>query len=205
MLALYHGLGQEYSVTHLLNMQSSPGRYSRSHGIPKALMQQQARCLGIELVQSSTTWKMYEDRFKAKLRKLRKKGVGYGIFGDIDLDAHREWVERVCADVGMEAVLPLWQKDRMQLLDTFIDAGFEGFVTTIRTDLVDRSFLGRKLNHDFVEQMKQLTDIDICGENGEYHTFVYNGPLFKQPVRFRQIGERFFKNYGQALLESIGT
>ena len=108
LLACYNVMRQkDVKVTCLLNMVSEDGRHSRSHGINSGLLKAQAEALGIPIVPRNTTWKTYEEAFKSAVSELKKKGIQSGVFGDIDLQEHRDWVERVCRESGIKAILPL--------------------------------------------------------------------------------------------------
>ncbi|MCD4763561.1 MAG: hypothetical protein K8R28_06000, partial [Desulfobacterales bacterium] len=124
-LSYYRVMG-DFHVTHLLNMVAEDGRISRSHGIRTDVLRMQAEAMSLPIVQVRSSWETYEAEFKKTLSGLKGRGVETGIFGDIDLDAHREWVERVSKESGMEAVLPLWgEKNRENLIEELIEAGFE--------------------------------------------------------------------------------
>jgi uncharacterized protein (TIGR00290 family) len=103
------------------------------------------------------------------------------VFGDIYLDEHKDWVERVCGDLGIEAVEPLWNKSSEKVLTDFINAGFEAIIVSAKAELIDEGWVGRRADRDFMEYLK-AKNIDICGENGEYHTLVVSGPLFKRRI-----------------------
>jgi uncharacterized protein (TIGR00290 family) len=103
------------------------------------------------------------------------------VFGDIYLDEHREWVERVCGELGIEAVEPLWDRNTESILTGFIDAGFEAIIVSAQARLIDEEWIGRRVDRDFMNYLK-AKNIDLCGENGEYHTLVVNGPLFKRRI-----------------------
>lgn len=184
-LACYRTMRKKnLKIKYLLNMISEDGKHSRSHGVSSKLLKLQAEAIGVPIVQRRTTWENYEDVFKNAVLGLKKKGVDTGIFGDIDIQRHRDWVERVCKEVGIRPFLPLWKEKREELLKEFIQAGFKAIVVAIRTDSLGKIWLGRKINTEFVEDLKALGNIDLCGENGEYHTFVYDGPIFKKPIEF---------------------
>jgi uncharacterized protein (TIGR00290 family) len=108
-----------------------------------------------------------------------------GIFGDIDLTQHREWVERVCADCGITPILSLWNKKREELLNTFINDGFRAIIVAVDARFLNEDWLGKEIDADFVRDATSLGTIDLCGEKGEYHTFVYDGPIFKTPLAFK--------------------
>lgn len=175
---------QDIKVTYLLNMVSEDGKHSRSHGINSQFLKLQAKAIGIPLVQKKTTWKTYEEEFKKAVRDLKREGIEAGVFGDIDLQEHRDWVERVCKEIEIEPILPLWKGKREDLLKEFIQAGFKAVVVATNTDFLGKEWLGREIDKEFIEDLSPFKNIDLCGEKGEYHTFVYDGPIFKKSVDF---------------------
>jgi len=184
---------QDAKITYFLNMASEDGQRSRSHGVSSQLLKAQAQAAGVPIIQKRTTWENYEEKFKKAVLELKKKGVNAGIFGDIDLKEHRDWVERICRDVGIKPMLPLWQRKREEILREFIQAGFRAMVVTTAVNFLGIEWLGRQINREFIEDLKILKDIDLCGEKGEYHTFVYDGPIFKKPVEL-VIGKKILNN-----------
>ena len=179
----YYRAMKDFQVTHLLNMVAEDGEISRSHGIRTDVLKLQGEAMGLPVVQVRSSWETYEAEFKRALADLKDKGVETGIFGDIDLEEHREWVERVSSESGMEVTLPLWgEKNRKNLIDELIEAGFEAVVVAVKTDVLGPEWLGRRIDHDFVRDISKIKEVDISGENGEYHTFVVSGPIFKKKV-----------------------
>ena len=181
-LAGYRAIGTGLEVSCLLNMATEGGERSRTHGLSTAVLQVQAQAIGIPLVQRRATWESYEAEFKVVLRVLRQEGIEGGVFGDIDLDEHRQWVERVCGEAGITPYLPLWGERQEEIMRDFINLGFEAAVVTTRSDLMGEEWLGRKIDLDFLKQLEETEGITPCGEAGEYHTFVTDGPLFNQRV-----------------------
>ena len=110
--------------------------------------------------------------------------VGQVVAAPADLQEHRDWVERVCNEAGMKAILPLWNADREILLKEFVEAGFRASVVAVNESYLGKEWLGREIDDDFVKELKKKSGIDLCGERGEYHTFVYDGPIFKKKVEF---------------------
>ncbi|MCG2759542.1 MAG: diphthine--ammonia ligase, partial [Desulfobacteraceae bacterium] len=156
---------------------------SRSHGIRTNVLRMQAEAMGIQIIQQESSWETYEAEFKKILSGLKVRGVEAGIFGDIDLEEHREWVERVSRESGMEAVLPLWgEKNREKLIEELIEAGFETIVVATKKDVLGQEWLGRRIDYDFVRDISKIKGVDISGEGGEYHTFVVSGPIFKKRI-----------------------
>jgi len=197
-LSLYHAMQEGYEVRVLLSMLTEDEKHSRSHGLKKELLLRQAQALGIPIEFGAAAWDQYEACFLAKLRSFKEQNLEAGIFGAIDLEENRQWVEKVCKAAGMAAVLPLWKKDRNSLLAEFIALGFQAVMVAVKSDLLDESWLGRVLDLTMLEEFQRL-GIDASGENGEYHTFVYNGPLFSNQVIF-QAGS-ILKRDGYSFLE----
>ncbi len=193
-LACYRAMqNKNLKVEYLVNMVSEDGKRSRSHGLSSALLRAQSDAMGIPIIQRKTTWESYEKVFKRTVSELKKEGVEIGIFGDIDLQEHRDWIERVCREIEIKPVLPLWGKDRERLLKEFIRAGFKAIVVATKADLLGKEWLGRRIDEEFIKDLKRLGNIDLCGEKGEYHTFVFDEPIFREPVKFTT-GRKVFKN-----------
>lgn len=195
-MALYRAKMSGITVERLLNMVTEDGGHSRTHGIEARLLHEQALSAGIQLIQRRTTWNGYEGEFKKALLEFREQGMDRGIFGDIDLAEHREWVERVCSEVSVRPSLPLWLEQREKLLNEFIDAGFKAVIVTVDRRFLDETWVGREINAEFVKDIKKFGNrVDICGECGEYHSFVYDGPIFHRPVPFVRGGTRADDGY----------
>jgi uncharacterized protein (TIGR00290 family) len=179
--ACYLALGQGYKISHLVNFISKEFNRVSFHGTEARLIQLQSQSLGVPLLQKQTTWNGYEGEFKEAVKSLLPNGIKGMVFGDIFLDEHKEWVERVCGELGIEAVEPLWNKSSEKVLADFINAGFEAIIVSAKAELIDEGWVGRRVDRDFMEYLK-AKNIDVCGENGEYHTLVVNGPLFKRRI-----------------------
>lgn len=175
---------ERVKISYLLNMISEDGRHSRSHGISSVLLQAQAESIGIPVIQPKTTWKTYEAEFKKAVAEFKNDGLAVGIFGDLDLQEHRDWVERVCQDMDIKPILPLWKEKREELLEQFVQVGFQSLIVATKADFLGKEWLGREINKELIKELKAKGNIDLCGERGEYHTFVYDGPIFKKRVEF---------------------
>ena len=182
-LACYQAMAGALKIKYLANMLTEDGTHSRTHGLSAEVLRLQSRAIGIPLVQRKVTWDTYEAEFKKMLRSLKRKGIDEGVFGDIDLDEHRDWVERVCREVGVIPHLPLWGKRQDEVLRHFINLGFEAIVIATKADMLGEEWLGRTIDLDFINRLAVLqktTGITLCGEAGEYHTLVTNGPFFQK-------------------------
>jgi uncharacterized protein (TIGR00290 family) len=180
MLALHRALEAGHEVAALLAMFDETGERSRSHALPPHLMQAQADALGLPLVMRRASWATYEAVFTEQLREFASRGITHGLFGDIDLQPHRDWEEKVCAAAGIEAVLPLWQQPRRALVDELLQLGYRAHVVGVDARFLDASFCGREFDARFIADLPP--GVDPCGENGEFHTFVFDGPRLRHPV-----------------------
>jgi len=183
--ACYKAMLDGFEVSHLLNFISKEER-CMSHGLDSKLMVAQSQAIGIPIVQREVTWDTYEEGFKAAMRELKQMGVEGAVFGDIDIQEHKDWVDRVCGEVGVTPMEPLWGLNPKQILIDFIEEGFEAIVVNVKADLFGEEWLGRKLDRSFLEDLQKLRrehDFHICGESGEYHTLVIDGPIFEKRIR----------------------
>jgi len=178
-LATYKAISQGYQISYLVNFISEDGERSRSHGIKASVLGLQAKAIGIPLIQVRTSWENYEENFKRVVMELKGKGIEGGVFGDIDLEPHREWVERVCTELEIKPILPLWRTEPEELLAEFWGSGFKSIIVATR---LDKSLLGKSLDRAFLDELRKY-GCHPCGESGEYHTFVTGGPIFKQPLK----------------------
>jgi len=183
--ACYKAISDGMDISHLVNFISKEHKRVSFHGTEARLIQLQARAIGIPLLQKETTPEEYEQEFKEAVKGLVQNGVKGMVFGDIYLQEHRDWVERVCGELGIEAIEPLWGRATEEILLEFIDDGFEAIIVSANSDLIDEKWIGRKVDRKFLEYLKD-SHIDLCGENGEYHTLVIDGPLFKNRIELTE-------------------
>jgi diphthine-ammonia ligase len=181
-LAYWKAMSQGLHVSHLLNFINTDSTRSMSHGLDSELLALQAQAMGVPILQQKVTWETYEAGFKDALEKLKLEGIGGLVTGDIYLQEHKDWIDRVCGEVGVRALLPLWGVDSAQLISDFIDAGFKAIIVSVKVKFLGKEWLGRQIDRKLVSELGQL-GIDVCGEAGEFHTFVYDGPSFKKPVK----------------------
>lgn len=207
-LALWRAQQQNIQVTSLLTALDETGLKARSHGVSKALILSQAEALGLNSYFISASWSDYEEQFIASLKTVAALGVSQAIFGDIDLVAHKEWEEMVCAKAGLRPFLPLWQEKRLDIVREFLKAGFKAKVVCVDGRFLDDSFVGCEFNDEFIHRLPK--NVDACGEQGEFHTFVYDGPNFRTPVALRSLGKKTFVSppeYGERIyyFDLLGT
>lgn len=193
-LALYHAIKNGGRPQSLLTMLSEEGIISRSHALPKTLIEKQAKSLGLQPVFRSASWQQYEVEFVSALHDFKKAGIEVGVFGDIDIDPHREWVRRVCGVAGIVPIHPLWKRDRRELLEEFIGLGFKAQIVVINGQKLDKSFLGKSIQAQTIVEMEK-TGMDPSGELGEYHTVVMDGPIFSTKVEIKILGQEHHDGY----------
>jgi uncharacterized protein (TIGR00290 family) len=166
---------QGYEVAILVNFYS--GERSRSHGLPTALICDQARAAGMPIIQKEVKGSTYEEVFRKTLAKFKKQGIENLICGDIYLTEHRTWLERVVGEEGLSPIFPLWYRDTGELMAEFIRRGFEAIIVAARNDILSEEWLGGPIDACFLQKLKGLPHkVDPCGESGEFHTLVISGP-----------------------------
>jgi uncharacterized protein (TIGR00290 family) len=179
--ALLQAVKQGYKPEVLLNVLNEEGKISRSHGIPASILQQQSIAAGLPIHFVNSSWQQYQAHFTQALMELKKHyQLSHAIFGDIDLQAHRDWEEMVCYKAGLQAVLPLWKEDRKQLVLQMIDEGMQTIIVSCN-EVMGETFIGKQLNSEIISALEAL-QVDVCGENGEFHTLVLNCSLFNNPL-----------------------
>ncbi|MDR1377502.1 MAG: diphthine--ammonia ligase [Synergistaceae bacterium] len=187
-LALYRAIKSGHEPISLLTTYNESVGCSWFHGVPTEVAGKVAESMRLPLEWVKTgEGSAYARDFEAALTRLRKWGVRACVFGDIDIQLHYDWCASRCKAAGLESLFPLWNGGRRELVHEFIDAGFEAVITIVDTSRLSEKFLGKQLTRELVEEIA-LEGADICGENGEYHTFVHDGPLFREPVKI-QFGE----------------
>lgn len=188
--ALYQILKEgKYNVKYLLTNIFNPNKRVSMHGIHESLIEKQAESIGIPLIKlyiEEKTHDEYEQKMKSLLEGLKKEGINMVAFGDIFLEDLKEYRESKLAEVGMSAIFPLWKKDTRKLASQFIDEGFKTHICSIDTSKIPENLIGIDFSQSFINQLPQ--EIDPCGENGEFHSFCYDGPIYNTPILFKQNG-----------------
>jgi diphthine-ammonia ligase len=179
--ACYKAIQEGHGVSNLLIMMSDPS-VSNFHLIRSDMLDAQSEAVGIPIVKWTTTPETYEQDFKNALRKMKAEGVEGIVTGDVfDVALHEAgWLDRICKEVGLTPVRPLWHRDTQQILGEFISDGFKATLVRVKLDLLGMDWLGREIDRKFFDDLLKLGTVDLCGEHGEFHTFVTDGPLFKK-------------------------
>lgn len=183
-----------HDVAALVNFTEETGVNSISHGLSSEIIRRQARALDVVLIQEAMPDKGYRDAFKKLIYAWKNKMQIEGIvFGDIYLQEHKDWIDQVCFECDIFPLMPLWGKDTTELARDIIRKGFRAIVVSARSDIFGQEWLGREIDNRFLEELIIRKNIDLCGERGEFHTFVYAGPIFKNPVEF-SVGKNCFRD-----------
>ncbi|WP_087018854.1 diphthine--ammonia ligase [Thaumasiovibrio subtropicus] len=188
-MALYHAQQDpRFEIHTLLTTVNETHRRVSMHGLRVELLDKQADALGLPLhkiwLPETVTMEEYDTIMKKEIGEIKAKGWEHTIFGDIFLEDLRSHREAQLAPVGIQAHFPLWKRDTRELLDELLSLGFRAVVVAIDGSKLDQSFVGRELNAEFIADLPKA--VDPCGENGEFHTFVFDGPNFSHPVAFEK-------------------
>lgn len=196
-LALYRILQSgQFDIRYLLTTLNAEADRISMHGVRSELLEAQAEALGIPAkkvhLPASSDMQAYETVMNTAISELRLEGISDCIFGDIFLEDLRNYREEKLREVSISAHFPLWKEDTAALVREFIDLGFKTIVVCVDSSKLDASFAGRVIDQQFLADLPE--QVDPCGENGEFHTFVFDGPIFQKQVNF-QIGEKVLKTY----------
>ena len=182
-LALHKMIEEGNKPIALLVMVNKEVKRSFFHGVDYPMLQKYSLALGIPLLLPAAKGEEYHLMMEASLKQAKERGAQVACFGDIDMEGNRAWSEERCTNVGLKSVFPLWHNNREENVYELINLGYKCLIKSINHTLLPKSLLGKTLNKEIVEEMKQYS-IDICGENGEYHTLVADGPIFNTPIPY---------------------
>lgn len=196
-LCLYKVLqGKDYEIKYLLTSVNKIYNRISIHGVRTELLRQQADSIGIPLklieLLEKPGMSEYEKGMEKKIREIKSEQIHHAIFGDIFLEDLRKYRDEKLHTLGIKASFPLWKIPSNKLMDEFITLGFKAVIVCVNDKYLDKSFCGRMIDHSFVRDLPD--NIDVCGENGEYHSFVFDGPIFKTPIAFKK-GEIIYREY----------
>lgn len=202
-LSLYKMLQtQQYDVLCLLTSISEQYQRISMHGVRVDLLEAQAESIGLPLVKMQIpempTMEVYENVMRATLTDLKNNGAVSSAFGDIFLEDLRTYRENKLSELNLKGLFPLWKLPTNKLLQEFLDLGFKTIITCVNEKFLDKSYAGKIIDHDFLKNLP--SNVDPCGENGEFHTFVFDGPILKKPILFEK-GEVIYRKYTPAKQE----
>ncbi|MEN8137139.1 MAG: diphthine--ammonia ligase [Bacteroidota bacterium] len=183
-------------ISYLLTSMSSEHKRISMHGVSENLLDQQAESIGIPLrkiyLPESTSMEAYNQIMAEEMNFAKSQKIDKAVFGDIFLEDLRRYRENQLSAIDMKAHFPIWKYDTLQLVKDFIDSGFKAVIVSANARLLDKSFCGRMIDHDFINSLPE--NVDPCGENGEFHSFVIDGPIFSNPIDIN-IGATILKKY----------
>ncbi len=186
-LGLYHSLNdKDVEVKYLLTTLSEKYNRVSMHGVRKELLQIQAKNIGVELKEiylpESASLETYNNIMKKAFEGFKEEGIEYSIFGDIFLEDLKKYREDRLAEVRMKGMFPLWKRSSTDILKEFMNLGFKTVIVCVNDRYLDSSFAGRVIDEDFLNALPG--NVDPCGENGEFHSFVFDGPIFKNKIHY---------------------
>ncbi|GAA4727426.1 diphthine--ammonia ligase [Flavisolibacter ginsenosidimutans] len=201
-LALYKAKQQGVPIEALVTTVNTTANRISMHGVRRELLEAQAASIGLQLytieLPEMPGMKVYEEAVHRMHQQLKQEGFTHGVFGDIFLEDLKIYRQNLLMKDGLQCIFPLWGKNSKVLMNEFFDFGFQSIVACTNSSQLNESFCGRLLNEAFVNDLPQ--NVDPCGENGEYHSFVFDGPIFSKPVHFKK-GEKVFKEYAAPVLQ----
>lgn len=187
---------KDYNVSHLLTSVNSAHDRISMHGVRRSLLETQADAIGIPLqtieLPEQPSMEAYEAAMMNTIAALKTAGLTHAAFGDIFLEDLKVYREQKLASAGIECVFPIWKIDTAELMKEFLSLGFKAIIVCVNEQYLDKSFCGRLIDESFVRDLPP--NVDVCGENGEYHSFVFDGPIFKYPIAYSK-GEIVTRGY----------
>jgi len=194
-LALYHCLrNPDIEIKYLVTTVNDALNRISMHGVRETLLMMQAERIGIPLYEirlpEMPGMAEYDNTMRSHLEKFKEEGITHAIFGDIFLEDLKKYRDERLSEVGMRGIYPLWKRDSHELIDEFLGLGFGTVIACTQSRL--ENFVGREITNDLIRELP--TNVDVCGENGEFHTFVFKGPIFSSPIDYKT-GEKVFKEY----------
>ena len=185
---------EDFELVALITTLNKEYKRISMHGIPELILDRQCQALGLPVIKmwvpNQPDNNSYEHAFLELCRDLKKQGVEILVFGDIHLEDLRKYREELVSRGGLEVFFPLWKIPTAELINNFIADEFKAITCCINTNLLSKDWIGRQIDNNFIADLPD--GVDLCGENGEYHTFCFAGPIFKDSISY-QIGEVVFK------------
>ncbi|MFA3782890.1 diphthine--ammonia ligase [Melioribacteraceae bacterium 4301-Me] len=196
-LCLYYCLKEKnVKVQYLLTTVNKVFKRVSMHGVRIELLEAQAKSIGVELKEiflpENPTLKVYNNIMKKKLIGLKKQGIDYSVYGDIFLEDLRQYREQKLSEVSMKGLFPLWGRSTTELIKEFIELGFKAIIVCVNEKYLNKTFAGKVIDYSLLNELP--SNVDPCGENGEFHSFVFDGPIFNKPINF-SIGDLVYKKY----------
>ncbi len=187
--------GEEYEILALLTTITDGYDRVSMHGVPRTLVEQQAHSLGLPIeevfISKASSNEEYESKMGEILTRFKQEGVSLVVYGDVFLEWVRKYREDNLSKLGMKGIFPIWGRDTTELTRSFIALGFQAIITCIDSKVLDKRFVGRRLDEHFLSELP--SNVDPGGENGEFHSFVFDGPIFKERIAYT-LGESVLRD-----------
>ncbi|WP_445407222.1 Dph6-related ATP pyrophosphatase [Acinetobacter seifertii] len=197
-LALYHAM-KTGKVMGLIVMLEEHGQRSRSHAMPLDIIRAQAQAIGLPVFMASSSWNDYESKFISLLNEAKQKGAEVLVTGDLDMPEHGCWHDRVTQTVGLKLGMPLWLRPHREVVEEFIQFGFKSVLVNLKLGMKVED-LGKTLTLEYIQELENR-GIDPCGEGGEFHTTVIDGPIFNKAIPVRKLDIVYHEEYAFLPLE----
>ncbi len=186
-IALYEiQKSKKYEVVSLLTTITEGYDRISMHGVRRILVEQQAKSLGLPIeevfISKTSSDEEYESKMREVLTRFKQGGVSSTVFGDVFLEGVRKYREDNLLKLGMKGIFPIWGRDTAELTRTFIDLGFQAIITCVDSKVLDKRFVGRVIDKHFLDELPP--NVDPAGENGEFHSFVFDGPIFGERIAY---------------------
>ncbi|OXB09312.1 ATP-binding protein [Flavobacterium reichenbachii] len=206
-LALYKILqNPDYKIECLVTSVNQQYQRISMHGVRVELLEAQAKSIGLPLkiiqIPEMPTMEVYDNIMLETLTEMKNQGFTHSVFGDIFLEDLRKYREDQLAKAGFKGVFPLWKIETKDLIQEFITLGFKTIVVCVNERYLDKSFVGRIIDQDFINDLPE--NVDVCGEKGEFHTFTFDGPIFSEPIDFEK-GEIVYRKYERPKSEDLSN
>lgn len=196
----------DIDVAYLITTFTKPYKRVSMHGIREALIEKQAKSIGIPLIKiwlpELPSMEPYETELTKALTNLKQNGIDHYAFGDIFLEDIKKYRENLLTKIGVNCLFPIWNLPTSELANDFIQKGFQAKIVALSAKKLDKRFAGLNFDNQFLESLPK--EIDPCGENGEFHTFVFDGPIFSKPINF-ELGEIKLKDYAKGKNNGMDT
>jgi diphthine-ammonia ligase len=193
-LAFYRAVCMGYKPRALVVMYNEKEGRSWFHGVTDGLLEEVSKSLGLPLYKVPSDGKSYHVTLEEALKRAAADtGATLCVFGDIDIEDHKVWCTERASNAGLEPLFPLWQQDREALVHEFVDAGFKAVIKIVDTTQLSEAFLGKEITKELAAAIKNA-GADPCGENGEYHSMVYDGPIYRFPIAM-ETGDKFMMGH----------
>lgn len=194
-LACYKAMTQGIKVSCLFSLMNADTRHSMSHEIDPAIIRLHGEAMGIPVIQKEVTWPTYEQGFKDVVNELKPRGIQTVITGDIDLIEAREWNEKMAAELDINFISPCWGMEPHAMMNELVGYGFESVIVCIKEGTLPENWIGKTINKDTLEELFGLTEVHPCGEKGEYHTMMTDGPIFNKYITITESKPRYKEGY----------